>query len=84
MERKTRFELATLALGRRCSAVEPLSHEIFFIMLVYVNQVKLVYVFFLKKSIDKIKHFLFFYLCLQCISYFIFVKRQLNATTKQR
>ncbi len=28
MERKTRFELATLALARRCSTTEPLSHVI--------------------------------------------------------
>src|SRR5690242_1983059 len=27
MERKTRFELATLALARRCSTPEPLPHE---------------------------------------------------------
>ena len=28
MERKTRFELATLALARRCSTTEPLPHKI--------------------------------------------------------
>ena len=28
MERKTRFELATLALARRCSTPEPLPHKI--------------------------------------------------------
>ena len=28
MERKTRFELATLALARRCSTPEPLPHNI--------------------------------------------------------
>ena len=28
MERKTRFELATLALARRCSTPEPLPHVI--------------------------------------------------------
>ena len=27
MERKTRFELATLALARRCSTTEPLPHK---------------------------------------------------------
>ena len=27
MERKTRFELATLALARRCSTPEPLPHD---------------------------------------------------------
>ena len=27
MERKTRFELATLALARRCSTTEPLAHN---------------------------------------------------------
>ena len=28
LERKTRFELATLALARRCSTTEPLPHKI--------------------------------------------------------
>ena len=28
MERKTRFELATLALARRCSTPEPLPHNV--------------------------------------------------------
>ena len=28
MERKTRFELATLALARRCSTPEPLPHKL--------------------------------------------------------
>ena len=28
MERKTRFELATLALARRCSTPEPLPHNL--------------------------------------------------------
>ena len=32
MERKTRFELATLALARRCSTPEPLPHIIFIIL----------------------------------------------------
>ncbi len=30
LERKTRFELATLALARRCSTPEPLPHVIYF------------------------------------------------------
>ena len=30
MERKTRFELATLALARRCSTTELLPHALFF------------------------------------------------------
>ena len=34
MERKTRFELATLALARRCSTPEPLPHTKYLIKLV--------------------------------------------------
>ena len=31
LERKTRFELATLALARRCSTTEPLAHSMQFV-----------------------------------------------------